>query len=53
MIFDLTRFPLLTTKKWDTKLSYKLLWFIKGSTDNQELQDKNVNIWDEMHPNNF
>ena len=24
----------------------ELLWFIKGSTDNQELKDKNVHIWD-------
>jgi thymidylate synthase len=39
--------PLLTTKKvaWKTCF-YELLWFIKGSTNNKELQDKNVHIWD-------
>lgn len=38
--------PLLTTKKvaWKTCLR-ELLWFIKGSTSNKELQDKNVKIW--------
>ena len=47
MTFDLTRFPLLTTKKVGYKtILRELLWFIKGSTDNQELQDKNVHIWD-------
>lgn len=39
--------PLLTTKKlaWKTCLN-ELLWFIKGSTDNGELQEKNIKIWD-------
>jgi len=47
MVFDLTRFPLLTTKKMGYKtILRELLWFIKGSTDNQELKDKNVHIWD-------
>lgn len=38
--------PLLTTKKvaWKTCLR-ELLWFIKGSTSNIELQKKNVKIW--------
>ena len=38
--------PLLTTKKvaWKTCLR-ELLWFIKGSTSNKELQEKNVKIW--------
>tara|TARA_B100001057_G_scaffold474506_1_gene540165 strand:- start:228 stop:1667 length:1440 start_codon:yes stop_codon:yes gene_type:complete len=46
MVFDLTRFPLLTTKKMGYKtILRELLWFIKGSTDNQELKDKNVHIW--------
>lgn len=37
---------LLTTKKvaWKTCLR-ELLWFIKGSTSNTELQKKNVKIW--------
>jgi thymidylate synthase len=39
--------PFLTTKKlaWKTCLR-ELLWFIKGSTSNKELNDKNVHIWD-------
>ncbi len=39
--------PILTTKKtaWKTCLK-ELLWFIKGSTSNQELNSKNVHIWD-------
>lgn len=39
--------PLLTTKKvaWKTCF-HELTWFIKGSTDNRELQNKNVHIWD-------
>jgi len=48
MKFDLREgFPLLTTKKmpWKTILR-ELLWFIRGSTDNKLLQDKNVHIWD-------
>ena len=48
MKFDLRKgFPLLTTKKmpWKTILR-ELLWFIKGSTNNQDLQDKKVHIWD-------
>ena len=46
--YDLRKgFPLLTSKKvgWRTVLR-ELLWFIKGSTNNKELQDKNVHIWD-------
>jgi len=41
------QFPLLTTKRvaWKTCLR-ELLWFIRGSTDNRELREKNVHIWD-------
>lgn len=49
MRFDLRNdiFPLLTTKRvfWRAVLE-ELLWFIKGSTNAKELQDKNVHIWD-------
>ena len=49
MHFDLTnnKIPILTTKKtaWKTCLK-ELFWFIKGSTNNQELKDQNVKIWD-------
>ena len=39
--------PLLTTKKvaWKTCF-HELCWFIRGSTNNKDLQDKNVHIWD-------
>ena len=40
------KIPILTTKKvaWKTCLK-ELLWFVKGSTDNEELQEQNVKIW--------
>lgn len=40
-------FPLLTTKRvhWRGVVE-ELLWFIRGSTDAKELQDKDVHIWD-------
>lgn len=40
-------FPLLTTKRvfWRAVLE-ELLWFIKGSTNAKDLQDKNIHIWD-------
>ena len=41
-------FPLLTTKKIFFKgVVYELLWFLNGSTDNNELKDNGVHIWDE------
>ena len=48
MVFDLRKgFPLLTSKKmgWKTILR-ELLWFISGSTNNKELNEKKVYIWD-------
>lgn len=48
MHFDLSngKLPLLTTKRvaWKTCLR-ELLWFIRGSTDNNILKDQNVGIW--------
>ncbi|XP_069679212.1 thymidylate synthase [Periplaneta americana] len=40
-------FPLLTTKRvfWRAVVE-ELLWFIRGSTNAKELQDKNIRIWD-------
>ena len=39
-------FPLLTTKKMAWKsCAEELVWFIRGSTDNEELKNKNVKIW--------
>ena len=40
-------FPLLTTKKiFFRGVVEELLWFLRGSTDAKELQDKNIHIWD-------
>ena len=39
--------PLLTTKKVAWKTCFKeLIWFIRGCTDNKDLQKQNVHIWD-------
>lgn len=41
-------FPLLTTKKLHTKsIFHELLWFLKGDTNIQYLNDNGVSIWDE------
>lgn len=48
MRFNLrNQFPLLTTKRvfW-RGVAEELLWFIRGSTDAKQLQEKNVRIWD-------
>ena len=40
-------FPLLTTKRvFFRGVVEELAWFLRGSTDAKELQDKNVHIWD-------
>ena len=55
MTFDLKDgFPLLTTKKMGYKtILRELLWFIKGSTNNQDLQDQKVHIWDQNASREF
>ncbi len=47
--FDLSKgFPLVTTKKVPVKsLMAELVWFLRGSTDNNELRALGSTIWDE------
>jgi thymidylate synthase len=47
-------FPLLTTKKMFTKgIIHELLWFIRGSTNANELKEKGVNIWEKNTTREF
>ncbi|HKK55080.1 thymidylate synthase [Marinobacter sp.] len=47
--FDLQQgFPLVTTKKIHLRsIIFELLWFLRGSTDNNWLKQRKVSIWNE------
>lgn len=46
--------PVLTTKKVAFRPCFEeLFWFMRGSTDNRELQEKNVSIWNSNSTREF
>jgi thymidylate synthase len=46
--------PILTTKKMAWRVCFEeLFWFIRGGTNNKELQQKDVHIWDQNSSREF
>ncbi len=52
--YDLSKgFPLITTKRVHFKsIAYELLWFLRGESNVQWLQERGVSIWDEWADEN-
>lgn len=56
MVFDLSEgtLPLLTTKRVAWKTCFReLMWFVKGDTSNEKLQQQKVKIWDDNASRSF
>lgn len=54
--YDLTNniIPILTTKKVFLKaIIHELLWFLRGNTNNKDLKDKGVRIWNDNSTRSF
>jgi thymidylate synthase len=48
------KIPILTTKQLAWRVCFEeLFWFIKGSTNNTELKEKKVNIWNDNSSREF
>jgi thymidylate synthase len=48
------KIPILTTKQLAWRVCFEeLFWFIKGSTNNTELKEKKVNIWNDNASRDF
>jgi len=48
------KIPILTTKQLAWRVCFEeLFWFIKGSTNNRELKEKKINIWNDNSSREF
>lgn len=47
IVFNLDRFPLITTKRVSLKTVFEeLMWMLRGQTSNKILNEKGIKIWD-------